>query len=98
MRINISPLWQNLRIEDKISLVQQLYDAHFGEALLSVDILHIKGSQAEEYIRKNPHVCGFRNEETIKEITEHKAISPIDSDRSKFPYHDTTIGADVYKV
>ena len=98
MKINISPLWQNLGIEDKVSLIQQLYDAYWGEALPSGDIVHIKDSQAEEYIRKNPRACGFRNEETIKEITAHKAISPIDSNSSRFPYYDKTTGINIYKI
>ncbi len=98
MKINISSLWQSLGIEDKAGLVQQLYDAYYGEVLVSGDIIHVKGFQAEQYVRNHSKVCGFHNEETLKEITEFGAITPIDHDRSRFPYYDKTIGTNVYKV
>ena len=76
MRINISPLWSFLGIQDDVSLVQQLFDAYYGEALDSGEIIQLNGWNAENYVRQNPSVCGFRNIQTIEHLILNKGIIP----------------------
>lgn len=98
MRINISPLWSKLGIEDEVSLVQQLYDVYFGEETNIGEIVHINGFQVEQYIRRNANVCSFRNKDTIKNFIDHQVVTRVDHDGSTFPYFDKILETDVYKV
>ncbi len=100
MKINISSLWEKIGIEDDIGLIQQLFDAYYGEELNTGKIILIKNSDSKvvNYIRQNPNVCGVRNLDTIKYCEKYKAISPVDSDRRRFPCFDNKLEADVYEI
>lgn len=98
MKINISPLWSKLGIEDEVSLVQQLYDVYFGEESNIGEIVYINGFKAEQYIGRSSNVCSFRNKDTIKNFIDYQVVTRVDNDGSTFPYFDKTLETDIYKV
>lgn len=97
MKINISPIWTTVKIEDEVGLVQQLYDVYFGEETNVAKIVHIKFPESEQYFLGDSEVCYFRKSSTISLLQDSEAVAPIDKSKKKFPYVDKVSGVDVYK-
>lgn len=92
------PLWEKLRIDDEINLIQRLFDVYLDEESNIGTIIHINSVKVEEYVRKNPKVCGFRNIDAINELASRKIITPIYSNNGQFPYFDESLETNVYKI
>jgi hypothetical protein len=98
MKINISPLWEKLGIADDIGLIQQIFDVYSGEESDIGEIVVINNSEVEKYVQQHSGICGTRNEKAIENLALIKAISPIEAGNLSFPYLDTKLGTNVYKV
>lgn len=88
---NTNYFWEKAGIADETSLVQQLYDV-YGREKNNGELVLLKGYSAEEYVRKTPSICGFRNEETLKRFQTHKVIFIT------YEYFDKVMGTNIYKV
>lgn len=97
MKINISSLWEQLGVEDEVSILQQLHDVYFGEPSLAVEIIHRKGYQPEQYFQSSSDVCGFREDGTIERLAIKKVVTPLSVDGNNFPYFDKVLGCNIYK-
>lgn len=98
MKITISPLWEKIGIADDIGLIQQIFDVYSGEESDIGEIVVINNSEVEKFVQQHSEICGTRNEKVIENLALNKAVSPIEAGNFSFPYLDTKLGTNVYKV
>lgn len=78
MRLDISPLWEELKIYDQVGLVMQLLDSFSKDTKESSrKLVLVRNTDGEEQVKKDTSLCGFRNEQTLIELKNNKVFKSI---------------------
>lgn len=75
MKIKTNPLWKELKIEDEMDLITQLYDAYEARADFA-EIIILNSSESEKYFAGNCGVCGVKSLKIIRGLERKGILRP----------------------
>lgn len=71
----MSPLWEEIKIYDQVSLVMQLLDLFSkGTKDSTRKLVYVRNTNDDEFVKKDVSLCGFKNEETLTELRNNKVF------------------------
>lgn len=78
MRLDVSPLWEELKIYDQVSLVMQLLDS-FSENTkdLARKLVFVRNAADEELVKKDAALCGFKSGQTLTDLKNNEVFKSI---------------------
>lgn len=88
---SINYVWENIGVGDETFLAQQLYDTYGGEKN-NGELILLNGHSSEQYVTTTPTVCGFRDEQTLRNFEINGVINITKK------YFDKVISTEIYKV
>ena len=75
MRLDVSPLWEELKIYDQVSLVMQLLDSFSKDTKdFTRKLVLVRNTDDEESVKKDASLYGFRSEGTLLELKNNKVF------------------------
>jgi len=95
MKIKIASVWKDLRIEDEIGLISQIYGG-YPNKIITVNIALIDSEHARTFIESQESYCGIEKLSTLHKFVRFGALtidekSTIDFHNPDWSLHDYTV-------